>query len=625
MIWIVAIIGQLFLGFELSFFCFSSKFDVPTLFSLGIPVGFCVSSLLYYICSFFLRFNSLHLMIHIGIILFCGYALEMFRWRKKAKIFEKINREVIFFIISSAVLSVLIVPNMYEPEPGYVHSAFRGDIPEEISMINSFYQGCNNGFMHLFKIRHPVCYKCHARSKWLSALHSAMLLVGYSSLRHALVVPSLLIFFSICFLLQTLAFYFLKNMYLSFLSLILFLFAGGFGFTYWLERASRHNMSLDFVFNFGPKQTEWSHPLFHYIFALRPSQFSLSIVISIFLILTISPLGRYEMIYLGVLVGFLPAIQHQVFICTILYLAIFWGLTFPYHERKSTNEKLKFHIIFLISFGATSFFPLLHYFPKSNRVQMITKETFWNNYSNRGAFFAPIQVWYDALGFFPLITLVISWFFLNKRFLRFYIPSVIVFLFCNYYKFEGYPRHSIIVFYPFWITLASIVFMHTLRKLSNFPSSEEAQGVIIGLCGFLFLCNIWSSVLGYYRMRTSSSQAWTREMVSMAKWISENTPKNAVFISSDDEYDTVAVLAGKVSFLQSPRYAWMFGFDPEQSENDINYVLENPNTGVNPKIKYILNFRNVGVYRHFIHPDNPNWKEIYGKGNYTLYQRTELT
>ena len=168
MIWLVSLISQLLFGFELSFFAFSSKFEFFTIFCIGIPVGFSISALAFYLISFFFRFNSLCLLIHTGILCFIGYTFEFFRWRKKQLLFPK-KPEIpnIFYFILSIILAIFIVPPMYLPKSkdpkdnfSYAHQSFTGDIIEEIGLMNSFYHGCNSGFMNLFKIRHPVCHKC---------------------------------------------------------------------------------------------------------------------------------------------------------------------------------------------------------------------------------------------------------------------------------------------------------------------------------------------------------------------------------------------------------------------------------------------------------------------------------
>lgn len=642
MIWLVSLISQLLFGFELSFFAFSSKFEFFTIFCIGIPIGFSISALAFYLISFFFRFNSLCLLIHTGVLCFIGYTFEFFRWRKKQKLFPKIpEKSNIFYFVLSIVLALIIVPPMYLPKSNdpkdsyvYAHQSFTGDIIEEISLMNSFYHGCNSGFMNLFKIRHPVCYKCHARSKWLTALHSAMLLVGYSSYRQALVAPSIFMFQSICYLMLHLSsFYLRKNIFLSVSSLFLFLFLGGLGFTYWLKSSSRRNPEVDFVFQLGSKQTEWSHPLFHYIFALRPSQLSLSLILSMLVILTeINPLGPFEMAALGIIIGVLPAIQHQVFICSVIFLAVHWVITLPFLQSKrqirQTRQNLgayilKYYGTFLISFGIFSFFPLIHYLPRANRYGMVFRDDFWDGLTQEGKFFAPFQVWFDALGFFPLITLFLCWFVIynNKKILHIYIPSLFIFILANYYRFQPYIRQNIIVFYPFWAISSCIVFMYTVSKLSKMPKSEEVQGVLIGLFGFLYLCCIWSAALGYYRLRNRKTQAWDDEMMKVANWISQNTPTKAAFISSLTDFDIVAVLAGKVSCIHNPKVAWIDGFQPVQKEEDISLILEGSTSPkLLPKVKYVLSYKNERR-RHFEQSKTGNWTKIYSTDNYILYQR----
>jgi hypothetical protein len=316
---------------------------------------------------------------------------------------------------------------MYFPEKYHVHRGFEGDFPEELAMMNSFYRGANSGNMNIFKIKHTSCFKCHARSRWLTAFHSAMMMSGFSGERMAFVGPSILMFGSFSFMLMRLAKSFLKNFILAIAVLILALFAGGLGFFDWFDVGQ--GKDLDFVFNTGLKTTEWSHPLFHYIFGHRPSQMSLCIAVAIIYLLSEAP-SRRDMACAGILAGLLPACQHQAFLGMIVWLIVYGAIDFV-TGRKQIQDKLRQFVSFGIFFAISGLVPLIHYAPRQFRTSMMKSEYYWQGVVNRGAFFPKIRLWWDALGVFGLIVLVICWLAFDVRLLKLYIPSLAAFAFGN--------------------------------------------------------------------------------------------------------------------------------------------------------------------------------------------------
>lgn len=168
----------------------------------------------------------------------------------------------------------------------------------EISLINSFLKGSNSGFSNIIVIHHPMCYQCRARSQWITAYHSAILILsGCPSLRLAMVVPSIIVMTSFCFIyifvVQTII-----NManprltksnstplFLPFVSLFLLLNLSGMGFFRWFYAVNRNHNFVDFVSVIGKDETtNWLHPILQYILSYRSSPFILHISSSIILL-----------------------------------------------------------------------------------------------------------------------------------------------------------------------------------------------------------------------------------------------------------------------------------------------------------------------------------------------------
>lgn len=140
-----------------------------------------------------------------------------------------------------------------------------------------------------------MCYQCRARSQWITAYHSAILILsGCPSLRLSLIVPSIITLTSFCgiFILVVQTAINMTNskptksnskpLIIPFISLFMVLNLSGMGFFQWFFAENRRKNSIDYVYTIGKdKTTNWLHPILHYILSYRSSPFILYISTSI--------------------------------------------------------------------------------------------------------------------------------------------------------------------------------------------------------------------------------------------------------------------------------------------------------------------------------------------------------
>jgi hypothetical protein len=615
MIWLATIVGQISFGLEALLFLLTTKYDYYSIVGFSIPVGFGLSSLFYFACGAVLGTTAFHTLVHTIFLFVFSYILMGRRLFKRDRAFVKPNVQIIVFFTISVFLSLFIVPHMYYFTPRTIQKSISGDLPEEVSLNNSFYRGVNSGIINLFKIRSPFCYRCMVRSRWLTAFHSAILRTGYASLQVSMIIPSLLLVWSMSFLFLNLSARFLKSTFLSILALIVFLFSGGFGFTRWLEADPRHNRDLDFVFLCGSATTEWSHPLFHWLFAFRPSQLSCAVVFSIFTLLVRfdKPSAR-EFSVLGLLLGLLPACQTQVFLLTTAFVTFFIALNFQFVSKRL--------ILALITFSSVSAVQLLHYIPRETYKPDIPPGSVWRPLSARGVYFAPLRYWFDSLGVIPFFSLVLAWFFVDRDFMRLYLPSTFLWLYANYHAMQPYVRQNVIVFYPLWVSLASIAMLLAMQGLVRRTKSEELKGVLIGVCFLSSLAAVWSALLGYGRLRSTRREMWSEEAEAVGAWIAANTPKKTAFAACPSDYNTVSALAGKVLYHSTARMQWHLGYATGHRAEEVARLLRALDAGnVAPKVRYIVQSKGgcpeVAVNNYV----GNAWVVVYQSGNYSIYAR----
>jgi hypothetical protein len=198
MLWLLLNLSEIFFGSQVVFYFLRDHVALFIQFSFSIPIGFSLSTLAYFLCSPFLGMNALHVMIHLGLLVFAGGILMLrTHFNKRFLAFPRPTKSDILFFVVSLLLALYIVPPLYFSEPRSVSVAVAGEIHEELSLISSFSYGVNGGLGNIFKIRHPACDKCVCRTRWQSAYHSSMMRVSLASLRLSLTVPSFLLFLSI--------------------------------------------------------------------------------------------------------------------------------------------------------------------------------------------------------------------------------------------------------------------------------------------------------------------------------------------------------------------------------------------------------------------------------------------
>ncbi|OHT03293.1 hypothetical protein TRFO_29328 [Tritrichomonas foetus] len=666
MLWFPLTIAQVIFGFSIMNFIFKSSFEFVILAILGIPFGFASSTMIYYFLSTFLGISTVHVMIHIGIL----FALSFLFFKIQAiPKFTKPEKSTSLFLAFSFGLSLFIsYPLLYTP-PNTVNKSMKPFLLEELTLITSFVNGINSGFSNPFKVRHPFCYKCSCRSHWGTALHSSMFIKAFSSLRVSLFVPSflLLFHFSFIFLIAMKRNGILKNDIYLISALVLFYFAGGFGFVRWFWRDHRRDMRLDFVYNLRDFRTHWYHPLLNYLLAIRPSLMSISLIIDLtfFLheIFSSSPSsvssnssssshllngsasnfkkGSFLFVAAGMLYGFTIPYQIEVTfsfsVFLILYIFINFFLEIIGNIRDVIHGIKEYHKIkYLISFAifagigfALVFIP--HFFislPKATSASFIQLKKYWYELTEKGTFYGNIVIWYENLGIFAFVSIILCWFEVfsvkDLKLLKFYIPSFSVFILANRIIFNDDSEQNIFAFYPCWMIFAVCVFVRTFVKFTKSIRNDETKGIIIAWGTFLFALSVVSAMIGYKRLRNTYTPALPLNSQEIHEFFLSNTPKNSITICSSDEECIPVLLAGR-RVLKSPDfYMKKAGFVTHPNANEAFSELKlNPdNKTVIPKLKYYIHYHSL-PFSVNVQQNSENWRKVVENGPYQVYERIE--
>ena len=563
MLWIVTLTGQAFVGFEIVDVILRSRLDIWLEASMGIPLGLGLSSLVFFWSSVILGVTTLHVVVHTVMLFVIGYLIN----RLSHVHLQWPDTKTVVFAATSLCFATFFAIGCYSSHGGLM-VIIRQPLLEEVSLIHSFYHGVNSGLVNIFKIRHPSCYQCTVRSRWLTALHSAMLMKGGASLFTAIKFPSLLLLFSICFLIMSVAFLYMRHIPQSVVSCLVFLFASGLGMVDILSDKVRVDKRVDCVHNRG-FHTVWMHPV-ELILGHRPSQLSLGVATSCFLLLGSSRPSKRKYALLGLLVGVLPATQHQALIAMLLYIGLVVII------RGLAKQKVFSHVVaFGTCFGCISLLQLIHYLRRRTNTFLANHYDLATEYIEKGSYYPTLEMWFDALGLFVLVVWVFPWFVTDHKLLIAYLPSFFLFLVGNFVKFQQDAHHNVLFFYPAWMVMASIVFVASLSRVISLTSNEEVRGVLTGFVVLVVAGVTGSSIIGLARQFNYRQPLCTSEMTDTALWIAANTPRKAVFVGCPEIVET---LAGKVEF-KGP-HAENYGFnvtgrsDADFPKNKAIYAVE---------------------------------------------------
>ena len=618
MIWIFCLISQIIFGIESVKLILGQKYDFYTLIAIGIVFGVGISSLSFFICSAFLGFNKFHLLVHSCVLSGFSYLLITTELIKKKFKIPKPKLNQFVFIIVSLFFSLLFAPKIYNPGEREMNNSFRADITDEITLMNSFFHGVNSGIVNIFKIRHPYCYKCVARTNWLTALHSAMMKVCGLSTNKALAYPSVLYIFAFSYIIQQLTYEIVGSTLFSVICIYLVYFLGGPGFIHYADKDIKQYGNVDFVFSWGSTTTQWSHPILQYMFAFRQSQYALCLAASIILLMRRS-IKRAEMFLVGCFLGLLLPTQFPVFVAGCLYSLIYFALNSTIKGKSEKNIIISM-ISFAVPFGCIIALPLFHFIPRETNDSLFRSQMFFGDAISEGSSFPFLSTWFKSIGI-AMIIAPIAFFIMKKENNYMLISSLVVFIIGNYISSSHYTRMNIHFLYPFVIPNMCIAMVYVFNYFSSSVKDEETQGILLGFSFVFTILMTISALYGFIKLYTSKDEYWTKEDEEVAEWIVKNTPKKAVFIANYNDMSLVTLLAGKVLYLHSTRLVWLNNFQLGTKHQEIESLLRDPaSNDIIPKVEYCLHSEKEND--QFIIPDSVGkWSIVYNNNSYVIYKR----
>jgi hypothetical protein len=310
------------------------------------------------------------------------------------------------------------------------------------------------------------------------------------------------------------------------------------------------------------------------------------------------PLIRAATIFLSLL----PVTESYVFLFTIVYVVFMFRLE-KWNWRKVSEVLPLFWVIagfqFLVS--------LANDWP-------CKVEYMWQHLTNNGVFFAPFRMWFDNLGIFAIVSLMLCWFFLDWHQRKFYLASFFIFCCANIIRIRGDMALQLSVLYPLWMTVAAPCVALALSEWSKWPDDHQLKGAFTAFSMFFVIGMSASSVLGIIRQVEARRSLWDQEYRDAGAWIIENTALDDVFVAHGDSVEIVGCIAGRA--LYSVDGEWSKGIKNEKRNEKLAQFFEGTFSLV-PEAKYVV--RALGGARFA--NEMQSWESVYENSAVVVLKR----
>ena len=474
-----------------------------------------------------------------------------------------------------------------------------GDVPLHLSQITKFAFGQND-------LSEPIYYGAKLQYPFLFNYIRGIILkiTGLWSLSivwplYFLVVANIILVYLIYFELS-------RSKLKSVLASILFFFVSGFHWYYqYIRGLGENSFYLDLKFplqniSFGPTMVSIVHQhTFHFGLFL--------FLLAVYLIKKYSLKNIWINLTTVLIVAILP-ISH---IHSFMAMGIFILVLFLYHlSKRELKESLKF---FAIGFASLVIALPQLYFLLQNRLMggfgkyrlgWMVQDGFGSaNFVGHHSVFSLSYLNFLWINFGLLLPiLLLGLFFATYKILRkkvfldkdnwqFLISGLVLFIWLNIYQFQpwDFDNNKLIIYGIFFVSLFVILFIEDLLNLVI--RNLYFKNIIITI---LVIFMSWSGLVDIYNRfvfpRSNLYELFDREDLEMAKNIDQNTPKNAVILSSTSHRNIAIALAGRSGVMGYDGWLWSRGINYSDRQKELNNFFIKPSQNTDFLTKYNIGY-----------------------------------
>lgn len=520
---------------------------------------------------------------------------------------------ILFF---GALFAFLLYTHMLWQKPDGLYSGGStwGDLAFHLTLESNFWQSGLNLKSDPTYAGTPLAYP------FLFDLITARLQNLGINLQWALIIPSFIFILFFIVIFYWLAFKITKSKWAAFLAQFIFFFNGSiFGLYYFWKDWNVSSMGFWTFLNSLQKEyanlADFSIRFSNVICDIFLPQrsfipgFAIGTLALYFLWKYWENKKRNDLIYAGIAISFLPLLHTHTFVALILVCAFLSIIQLSTEFSKKIFWDWVCFAVPVLALGLPQFL-LIFPFGKQSFVKM---QFGWMAHGDS-------ILWFWIKNLTPQIFLILAaWFFAEKKFAKFYLAFFCVFILSNIIIFQphDYDNYKIML----WWFLPSCILMGQFLVLIF--KRFKIWGPVIVVT--LFFTLTVTGVISVYRESYTSWRLFSNEDIALANFVDKNTPKDAVFLTSDTHNHPIPCLAGRQILMGYRGWLWTHGIDYRQRESDAISMFSGAQGAKDLIKKYNLKYAvlDKGRSRDFRMDQtffDQNFKLIYSSENLRLYQ-----
>ena len=626
-------------GYELVTFIIQNRLEYLVRLSIGVGLGIAFQAFVFFLTSLFFPLNRKHAIF----LSICFYIVSSFIASRNNK-FKPSKRirysKLDLIVLISSILFVIYSVHSANIEFGYyTRGPAFADLPFHMNIISSFTNGINYRRKSLFDVW--SCFQADILLAYpmFHNFYVAILLncydISYSS---ALQITASILGISFFILLYEVFFVYTKDRVVSSISIISWIFLGGLGYTMIFYPSLYKKRANNWILRFSDRHhTIWMQPYAHILIPQRSALFSAPLcfasIICFMKALSFSKENndnesghfmkrkcsiRY-FILAGFCTGFLPQLQVHSFVAIAQFAIATCILFFPSKKmfwKLFTNWLIYGLISCIIGLPLTYPFWVRKF---ENGDSFIRFEPIWNDDIYGKLNFPLITVWWKSLGPFSVVMFFFGWVAVKNLFqIKFWFSAMIVWLLTSFIMYQPWKIDNNKLLFAVWLPIA--VPYVTQFYIYVFRNSKIQFFKILVV--IFIIQNMLSSMLCFKSEIFKRVVFIDEKDIDCGKWISENTPIQAIFMSYSSRFNPASSLAGRQLYLGF--FAWtaqhgVAGPNRELQTSKLLMDTNDSNAFASEAITYVLLKHNT-TFNFPIKSGNTAWIKIYQEFPYTIYK-----
>lgn len=416
-----------------------------------------------------------------------------------------------------------------------------------------------------------------------------------ASLRLAYMLPMIPAFFSVASGVYLLFEDWFRNNKKAVLAFVLFFLGGGFGFAYFINGIAQNPYNFTRIFtafyetptNLVGENIRWVNVIADMLIPQRATLFGWSVLFPCLLLLRRAALDGEDWLFppLGVMAGLLPLIHTHSFLALGL-VSIPW---FIRSIRKTIAPK-KFLLYGIIAVIIAA--PQLLLFTFKSAGDFLTLNFNWSNETDTFLWF-----YIKNLGLIFLL-LPVAFISAKENDRLTWYGVLLLWVLAEFIQFQPNPYDNnklLFIWYAFSSGLVASFLVDVYPKLEGIKGRRLLAVITV-------VAMTLSGVLTIGRELVSEYEVFSEGEVEAARFIEENTPADALFLTTTNHNNAVASLTGRSIVCGSASYLYYHGYDTYQREQDIRAMFEYPVESADLYKKYGVDYIYIGPYERNSYP-----------------------